>query len=71
MVFFGFLGIPYDFRWGVLWESPHGTWLIDGILMTLRLSALSWVFAVLLGILFGALRNGSFPAPAGGGDSLR
>ncbi len=60
MVFFGFLGIPYEFRWSVLWESPHGTWLIDGILMTLRLSALSWVFAVLLGILFGALRTVPF-----------
>jgi len=60
MLIFGFFSIPYEFRWSVLWESPHGTWLIDGLLMTLRLSALSWVFAVLLGILFGALRTVPF-----------
>ena len=60
MILFGFLGIPYEFRWGVLWESPHGVWILDGLLMTLKLSALSWVFAVLLGILFGALRTVPF-----------
>jgi polar amino acid transport system permease protein len=60
MLLFGFLGIPYEFHWGVLWESPHGVWILDGLLMTLKLSALSWVFAVLLGILFGALRTAPF-----------
>jgi His/Glu/Gln/Arg/opine family amino acid ABC transporter permease subunit len=55
----GFLG-SYQFRWSVLWESPYGTWLLDGLLMTLRLSAISWIFAVLLGILFGALRTVPF-----------
>lgn len=57
MFIFGFLGISYEFRWNVLWESPHGTWILDGLLTTLRVSALSWVFAVLLGILFGAMRT--------------
>lgn len=60
MLFSGFLGIPYEFRWSVLWEAPHYTWIIDGLLMTLEVSALSWVFAVLLGILFGALRTVPF-----------
>jgi His/Glu/Gln/Arg/opine family amino acid ABC transporter permease subunit len=60
MFFYGFLGIPYDFRWSVLWTPPHGTWLLDGLLMTLRLSAISWIIAVLLGILFGALRTVPF-----------
>jgi His/Glu/Gln/Arg/opine family amino acid ABC transporter permease subunit len=60
MLIFGFFSIPYEFRWSVLWESPHGAWLIDGLLMTLRLSALSWVIAVFLGILFGALRTVPF-----------
>lgn len=57
MFIFGFLGISYEFRWNVLWESPHGAWILDGLLTTLRVSALSWVFAVLLGILFGAMRT--------------
>jgi His/Glu/Gln/Arg/opine family amino acid ABC transporter permease subunit len=57
MFLFGFLGISYEFRWSVLWESPHGAWILDGLLTTLRVSALSWVFAVLLGILFGAMRT--------------
>jgi len=35
-------------------------WLLDGLLMTLKLSVLGWVFAVLLGILFGALRTVPF-----------
>lgn len=57
MFIFGFLGISYEFRWNVLWESPHGTWILDGLLTTLRVSTFSWVFAVLLGILFGAMRT--------------
>ena len=60
MLLSGFFGIPYEFRWGVLWEAPHYTWIIDGLLMTLKISALSWIFAVLLGILFGALRTVPF-----------
>jgi len=56
----GFLGIQYDFQWSVLWTAGHGQWLIQGILTTLRLSALGWVFANLLGILAGALRTVPF-----------
>jgi His/Glu/Gln/Arg/opine family amino acid ABC transporter permease subunit len=60
MFFYGFLGISYDFRWSVLWTAPHDSWLIDGLLMTLRVSAASWVVAVLIGILVGALRTVPF-----------
>ncbi len=56
----GFLGIQYDFQWSVLWTAGHGQWLIQGILTTLRLSALGWVFANLLGLLAGALRTVPF-----------
>jgi len=56
----GFLGIPYQFRWDILWEAPHYTWIINGLWMTLRISAISWIFAVLLGIIFGALRTVPF-----------
>ena len=60
MTLAGFFSIPYEFRWSVLWQSPHGTWLLDGLFMTLKLSVLGWVFAVLLGIFFGALRTVPF-----------
>jgi His/Glu/Gln/Arg/opine family amino acid ABC transporter permease subunit len=60
MLLAGFFGIPYELRWSVLWTTPHDTWLIDGLLMTLKLAALSWVFTVLLGIIFGALRTVPF-----------
>ena len=53
----GFLGLSYQFRWSVLWQAPHGQWLLNGFLMTLKLTAVSWVFAAFLGILFGALRT--------------
>jgi His/Glu/Gln/Arg/opine family amino acid ABC transporter permease subunit len=60
MLLSGFFGIPYEFRWSVLWEAPHYTWIIDGLWMTLKISAVSWIFAALLGILFGALRTVPF-----------
>jgi His/Glu/Gln/Arg/opine family amino acid ABC transporter permease subunit len=59
-MFFCFLGFSYHFRWNVLWTPPHGSWLIDGLLTTLKLSAVSWIIAVLLGVLFGALRTVPF-----------
>jgi len=62
MFIFGFLGIPYEFQWSVLWQPPHTTWLLDGLLTTLKVSGFSWVFAVLLGIFFGALRTVPFRA---------
>ena len=57
---FGFLAFTYEFRWSVLWTQPHLTWLLDGLLTTLRLSIIGWIFAVLLGIIFGALRTVPF-----------
>ncbi|MFB3887211.1 MAG: amino acid ABC transporter permease [Thermodesulfobacteriota bacterium] len=60
MFFYGFLGISYDFRWNILWTPPHDSWLLDGLLMTLKLSAFSWIIAVLIGILVGALRTVPF-----------
>jgi polar amino acid transport system permease protein len=57
---FGFLGMTYEFKWSVLWAQPHLTWLIDGLLTTLRLASISWCIAVLLGIVFGAMRTVPF-----------
>ncbi len=49
--------MQYEFQWSVLWTAPYGGWLFQGILTTLRISALAWVVAALLGSLFGALRT--------------
>jgi His/Glu/Gln/Arg/opine family amino acid ABC transporter permease subunit len=57
---FGFLGMTYEFKWSVLWAQPHLTWLIDGLLTTLRLASISWCIAILLGIIFGAMRTVPF-----------
>jgi len=60
VLFPAFLGFSYEFRWSVLWTAPHPIWLMDGILTTLWLAVVSWIFAVLLGIIFGALRTVPF-----------
>ncbi len=57
---FGLFGLSYEFRWSVLWVEPHLTWLLNGLFTTLRLAGTSWIIAVLLGILFGAMRTVSF-----------
>ncbi len=53
--------MSYDFQWNVLWTPPYGQWLLQGILTTLRVSAIAWVIAAVLGCLFGALRTTSVP----------
>ena len=49
--------MSYQFKWSVLWSGQSATWLLQGLLTTLELSALAWVLAVALGILSGALRT--------------
>jgi His/Glu/Gln/Arg/opine family amino acid ABC transporter permease subunit len=44
----------------VLWSGQSASWLLQGVITTLELSALAWVLAVLLGILSGALRTVQF-----------
>jgi His/Glu/Gln/Arg/opine family amino acid ABC transporter permease subunit len=60
MLLSGFLGIPYEFRWSVLWEPPHGQWILNGLINTLKIGAVSWLLAILIGIFFGALRTSPF-----------
>ena len=50
----------YRFQWSVLWSGQSGSWLLQGVLMTLEISALAWILAVALGILSGALRTVPF-----------
>jgi His/Glu/Gln/Arg/opine family amino acid ABC transporter permease subunit len=47
----------YQFSWSVLWTGQSGLWLLQGIVTTLQLSALSWILAVALGIVSGAMRT--------------
>jgi His/Glu/Gln/Arg/opine family amino acid ABC transporter permease subunit len=49
--------VSYHFTWSVLWTGQSGTWLLQGVLTTLGISALAWLLAVALGILSGALRT--------------
>ena len=52
--------MKYQFNWSVLWSGQTGGWLLQGLLVTLGISALAWVLAVALGILSGALRTVPF-----------
>jgi len=47
----------YQFAWSVLWSGQTGAWLLQGVLVTLQISALGWLVAVVLGILAGAART--------------
>ncbi len=49
--------LQYEFKWSVLWSAPYGGWLVAGIGTTLRLAAIGWIVACVLGILAGALRT--------------
>jgi His/Glu/Gln/Arg/opine family amino acid ABC transporter permease subunit len=44
----------------VLWSGQSGSWLLQGLITTLELSALAWLIAVALGIVSGALRTVPF-----------
>jgi His/Glu/Gln/Arg/opine family amino acid ABC transporter permease subunit len=52
--------VNYTFKWSVLWSGQSGSWLLQGLITTLEISALAWLLAVGLGILAGALRTVAF-----------
>jgi glutamate/aspartate transport system permease protein len=52
-----FLALAYQFQWSILWTSPYGGWLLQGILTTLKLTVLGWVLAAALGAVFGTVRT--------------
>ena len=49
--------MSYKFDWAVLWTGQSGEWLLSGLRITLELSALAWLLAVVLGVVSGALRT--------------
>jgi polar amino acid transport system permease protein len=52
--------VNYTFKWSVLWSGQSASWLLQGLITTLELSALAWLLAIFLGILSGALRTVAF-----------
>jgi His/Glu/Gln/Arg/opine family amino acid ABC transporter permease subunit len=52
--------VSYTFNWSVLWSGQSGAWLLQGLLLTIQISALAWLLAVALGIVSGALRTVAF-----------
>ncbi|MHC4684600.1 MAG: amino acid ABC transporter permease [Planctomycetota bacterium] len=50
------MGINYDFRWSLLWEDPYGGWLVYALLNTIHLALLSWLFALIIGIVIAIFR---------------
>ncbi len=55
--------LRYEFRWSVLWESPYGAWLLQGLKHTIVLSLLAWGLALALGIALGILRTAPWRVP--------
>lgn len=43
--------------WSILWQAPYGDWIAAAILVTVRISLISWVFALLLGAGIGIARE--------------
>ena len=43
--------------WGVLWRPPFGDQIGDAILLTIKISFVSWIFAMLLGVVVGIARE--------------
>ena len=50
----------YTFKWSVLWSGQSGSWLLQGLITTLEISALAWMLAIVLGIVSGAMRTVPF-----------
>ena len=49
--------MSYRFDWSVLWSGQTGGWLLQGLFMTLELTALGWLLAAALGLMAGAMRT--------------
>ena len=48
--------MKYDFNWGMLIEEPYLEWILNGIWMTVHLALVSWIIALIVGILIGTFR---------------
>jgi polar amino acid transport system permease protein len=48
--------VNYQFNWKLVLTGEYGQWLIDGLVVTLQISAMSIVFSLLLGTIITVLR---------------
>ena len=49
--------MSYQFDWSVLLSGQSGSWLLQGLITTLQISALAWLLALILGIFAGSFRT--------------
>jgi len=49
--------VGYELDWSILWQLPYRTWILEGISLTIVISLVSWVFALIIGILIGLMRE--------------
>ena len=47
----------YELDWSILWESPYRTWIVNRIFLTIVISLVSWIFALIIGTLIGLMRE--------------
>jgi glutamate/aspartate transport system permease protein len=50
------MSLNYEFKWGILLEEPNRTWILEGLVTTVYLSLLAWVFALSIGLVVGSMR---------------
>lgn len=50
----------YDFDWKLVLTGEYGQWIIDGLIVTLKLSSISIVFAMLVGTMIAVFRLTKF-----------
>ncbi|MGD9846035.1 MAG: amino acid ABC transporter permease [Variibacter sp.] len=43
--------------WSILWKPPFGEQVFDALLLTIKIAFYSWVFALLLGVFVGVMRD--------------
>ena len=48
--------MAYQFDWNLVVTGKYGEWIVDGLVITLKISAISIVFSLLLGTLLAVLR---------------
>jgi glutamate/aspartate transport system permease protein len=48
--------LHYDFDWSVLWRHPYGAMFLQGVWTTVHLSLLSWIIALLIGLVIALCR---------------
>jgi len=51
------LGISYEFNWGIMFQEPYFDWFLTGLKYTLLLTAVTTVTSIVLGVVVGVMRS--------------